>query len=356
MIRKFLCTILMTTIVFAGCGANKDSVEEKDKTDVVQDASATNAEESVDAQSTSEETQEDTEEEELLGVIGKITQSDKDKSGLYTAFLNNEVEATVDYEEEYNNGNSYNLEALTKEYFPDDEVDISDVKDADSIKDDNNEEGEKLGIIYKYIDCGVDGKSELLLTISPSYIVYKFVIQEKEGKLFIKYTDNTDDRGWSNISDKGYYSAEINSGDCRSYEDGFFDGDANFHRYYSRAFYFDGTSFFTDAANENGNGNVDLDSDTLENIQIDEYVFYDDVESYQNADRYYNYAVIDESTAEGWYDCDKDPGYADGSSVYMKEFEKIGVKPLPRAEIKKVLEKRAKDIGLSLDIIPEDEL
>ncbi len=338
--KKIIASVLSTAFVFTAC----TNAQANDK------SNQTAAEVQENANQTTEEakTQEN--------VDDTSTKPLGDDTGLYTAFLNNEVEATVDYEEEYNNGNSYNLEALTKEYFPDDEVDISNVKDADSIKDDNNEDGEKLGITYKYIDCGVDGKSELLLTISPSYIVYKFVIQEKEGKLFIKYTDNTDDRGWSNISDKGYYSAEINSGDCRSYEDGFFDGDANFHRYYSRAFYFDGTSFFTDAANENGNGNVDLDSDTLENIQIDEYVFYDDVESYQNADRYYNYAVIDESTAEGWYDCDKDPGYADGSSVYMKEFEKIGVKPLPRAEIKKVLEKRAKDIGLSLDIIPEDEL
>ncbi len=338
--KKIIASVLSTAFVFTAC-TNAQANDKSNQT-------------AAEVQENANQTTEDAKTQE--NVEDTSTKPLGDDTGLYTAFLNNEVEATVDYEEEYNNGNSYNLEALTKEYFPDDEVDISDVKDADSIKDDNNEEGEKLGIIYKYIDCGVDGKSELLLTISPSYIVYKFVIQEKEGKLFIKYTDNTDDRGWSNISDKGYYSAEINSGDCRSYEDGFFDGDANFHRYYSRAFYFDGTSFFTDAANENGNGNVDLDSDTLENIQIDEYVFYDDVESYQNADRYYNYAVIDESTAEGWYDCDKDPGYADGSSVYMKEFEKIGVKPLPRAEIKKVLEKRAKDIGLSLDIIPEDEL
>ncbi len=338
--KKIIASVLSTAFVFTAC-TNAQANDKSNQT-------------AAEVQENANQTTEDAKTQE--NVEDTSTKPLGDDTGLYTAFLNNEVEATVDYEEEYNNGNSYNLEALTKEYFPDDEVDISNVKDADSIKDDNNEDGEKLGITYKYIDCGVDGKSELLLTISPSYIVYKFVIQEKEGKLFIKYTDNTDDRGWSNISDKGYYSAEINSGDCRSYEDGFFDGDANFHRYYSRAFYFDGTSFFTDAANENGNGNVDLDSDTLENIQIDEYVFYDDVESYQNADRYYNYAVIDESTAEGWYDCDKDPGYADGSSVYMKEFEKIGVKPLPRAEIKKVLEKRAKDIGLSLDIIPEDEL
>jgi len=40
----------------------------------------------------------------------------------------------------------------------------------------------------------------------------------------------------------------------------------------------------------------------------------------------------------------------------MKEFAKIGVKPLPRSEIKKLLEQRAKNIGLSSDIIHEDVL
>nr|MCR4567037.1 hypothetical protein [Pseudobutyrivibrio sp.] len=187
--KKIIASVLSTAFVFTAC----TNAQANDK------SNQTAAEVQENANQTTEEakTQEN--------VDDTSTKPLGDDTGLYTAFLNNEVEATVDYEEEYNNGNSYNLEALTKEYFPDDEVDISNVKDADSIKDDNNEDGEKLGITYKYIDCGVDGKSELLLTISPSYIVYKFVIQEKEGKLFIKYTDNTDDRGWSNISDKGYY-------------------------------------------------------------------------------------------------------------------------------------------------------
>ncbi len=335
MTRKLLL-ILMATLVFTGCAGKKDATEEKVETDnVTTENNETKNESEVVAEETSD--------------------NNEDDLGLYTAFLNNEVEAILDFEEEYmnNKGNSYNLEALAKEYFPDADIDISDIKDFNSVEDMDTDD---TCFLYEYIDCGVDGKKELSLTIKPSYIFNNFIIQEKDGKLYIKYRDQTDDRSYSSFYDNGYYSAERNGGICREYNYGYFDSDVNYHHYYTKEYYFDGTTFFQDFANDNNINNLDVESDAFENIQVEEYIFYDDVKSYQNADRYYNYAVIDESTEEGWYDCDKDAGYADGSSVYMKEFAKIGVKPQPRAEIKKLLEQRAKNIGLSSDIIPEDEL
>jgi hypothetical protein len=244
----------------------------------------------------------------------KYLQDEKDASGLYTAFLNNEKPAIIDIPEsehpafEYKVGESVDLETLESR-----------------IAEAQHDSGALLDS-YEYIDCGPDGEYELQfsLQLEESYgTIYMFVAKEIDGKIYIKYLTEKYEGNERYISNTGYVGTLGQYG-----EHGYLDKDANYHFYYTYSYYLDASDFWYSL-------NYDDDLD-WENFQVMAYCFDDDNSSDHKCYYQYFYIGPDENEEQ----------YLSEDSVYYKTFIDNGFELYTDEEMDLIFAQKASEIGL----------
>ncbi len=251
----------------------------------------------------------------------KFVASAEDVTGKYTEFLNNEISATFDYEGdtawlEYENGQSVTFEELLEVMRDDYEDDI------------------EYGYLtrYSYIDCGIDGEYELLMTLhnySPN-VNYDMVLKYYNGNLYIRYILPEGERDEVWITDKGYVHDFGKGGASLAIlRYGYLDEEVRYNFYYSLWYYLSVDSAFPDAL-------AKVDTSTgWENIQV--LIYY--LDEYQ------------ETALYEVYDYEKETDAPD--EMYREPFEKSGIELLTEKEIDERLLEWADTIGLDREIIEE---
>ncbi len=266
----------------------------------------------------------------------RYTREADDKSGLYTAFLNNEEQVTIELEHKYNDcagivdddfkfdpGESINLKTLTER-----------------LSGAFSNDGEEVFLEHhRYIDCGNDGEKELLITFKlqetdPDY--YSLVIKERDGKLYLRYGKYGEN---SYISDDGYiHSSGKYTGSSYYFKYGFLDKDVNYIFYYSGIYYFD---WAEQMLMHYPNKDASLWNDS----QLISYNLGED----DNAKTYSRF----------FRDYDKDyKKENDPDSSFVKALKQDGMNLCTEEELEKLLDDRAKEIGWDRNtaILTEKEL
>ena len=228
----------------------------------------------------------------------KYFRDEKDTTGLYTAYLNGEAEAVQDCEfNDFMNG------ATEAGY---------------TIHD------------YNYIDCGNDGVYELQALVDAKeldHVRYSFIIKEDAGKLYIRYITVVEaERTEGNISSLGFVREFGKGGASLAiYYYGFLDADARYHFFYKNYYYLSVEDFYF-------GDDVEIDEDVWEDIQIMVYYLSEDKSDAENTYHQYFYTGTDK--------------YYENDNIFKNTLEEAGIKTYTDKEIKKVLNDRAKEIGL----------
>ena len=254
-----------------------------------------------------------------------------DKSGLYTAFLNNEEQVTIELEHEYSDYDGSVDDDFKFE--PGENLSLNTLTERVSEAFSDHGEDVFLGD-HRYIDCGNDGEKELLVTFQhketdPDF--YSFVIKEREGKLYLRFGKFGEG---SDIGDDGYVqSAGKYSGSSSYFEEGFLDKDCNYIFYYSGVYNLDLADYMSTFY-------PDEDASLWNDSQLISYTFgqYDEAKTYFRFFRGYDKD----------YKKENDP-----DSYFVKTLKKSGIDLCTEEELEKLLYDRAKEIGWETSVPTE---
>ena len=300
--KPLVITILAIVLMLTGCG----KIDEE-KVNVSDSASVADVPVAVEAGTEASDNEND-----ASSFISheRYQQAKDDKSGNYTAFLNNEKKAKVDCDDfvfESEEKKEYDFEEL-KEL----------ASDSTSLRENPCDSG------YRYIDCGCDGEKELLIWVSKSNSEYGFgfVLKDEGGELYIRYVSESWEKFYEGICEDGYVSGFGKAGASLAiYDYGYLDKDARYHVFYTCQYYL---------ALDLGMAGIE-DEDVLNNNQLLVYSFgmYGDAKSEDSM-------CTDEGFVDTWI---------------KKSFIDDGYKFYSKKELKERMLKRADEIGLSkLDI------
>ena len=300
--KPLVITILAIVLMLTGCG----KIDEE-KVNVSDSASVADVPVAVEAGTEASDNEND-----ASSFISheRYQQAKDDKSGNYTAFLNNEKKAKVDCDDfvfESEEKKEYDFEEL-KEL----------ASDSTSLRENPCDSG------YRYIDCGCDGEKELLIWVSKSNSEYGFgfVLKDEGGELYIRYVSESWEKFYEGICEDGYVSGFGKAGaSLATYDYGYLDKDARYHVFYTCQYYL---------ALDLGMAGIE-DEDVLNNNQLLVYSFgmYGDAKSEDSM-------CTDEGFVDTWI---------------KKSFIDDGYKFYSKKELKERMLKRADEIGLSkLDI------
>ena len=303
--EPLVITILAIVLMLTGCGKiDEEKANVSDGTSVA-DISVANMSIADDAGTEASDNEND-----ASSFISheRYQQAKDDKSGNYTAFLNNEKKAKVDCDD-------YVFESEEKK-----EYDFEELKElaSDSIILREN----PCDSDYRYIDCGCDGEKELLIWVSKSEHGFGFVLKDEGGELYIRYVSESGEKFYEGICEDGYVSGFGKAGASLAiYDYGYLDKDARYHVFYTCQYYL---------ALDLGMAGIE-DEDVLNNNQLLVYSFDSHVDA-KNEDC----MCTDEGFVDTWI---------------KKSFIDDGYKFYSKKELKERMLKRADEIGLSkLDI------
>ena len=235
----------------------------------------------------------------------KYFRDERDTTGLYTAYLNGEAEAIQD---------------ITFDKYIDDDDGL--LNEDYSIYD------------YDYIDCGNDGVYELMVFVDIQRTIPEkdgFVVKEDGGKLYIRYITAVEaEHQEAKISPEGFVGEFGKGGASLAiYHYGFLDADVGYHRFYDVDYYLSVDSF------EFGD-DVEIDPDEWKDTQIMIYYLSDDDENYHKDEEHTYYRYLYTGNQK----------YYENDNVFKNTLEEAGFKTYTEKEIQKLLNDRAKEIGL----------
>ena len=228
----------------------------------------------------------------------KYFRDERDTTGLYTAYLNGETEAVQDCE-------------------------------YDDLINGATESGYTIHD-YSYIDCGNDGVYELQAIVNAKEldnVSYSFVIKEDGSKLYIRYiTIISAEKTEGSISPLGFvYEFGKGGASLAIYNYGFLDADARYHFFYECFYYLSIDNFdFGD--------DVEIDEEVWKDTQLMVYYLSEDHKDVENTYHQYFYTGDDK--------------YYENDNIFKNTLEEAGFKTYTDKEIKKILNDRAKEIGL----------
>ncbi|MCR4641277.1 MAG: tetratricopeptide repeat protein [Lachnospiraceae bacterium] len=262
---------------------------------------------------------------------------------LYEAFVNGDAEAYV---------NDYALYAVC-EYTP-----WTDRKDRRKISMEELQtwpgDAPQMQLFFDYIDCGLDGTDELLITIQHHYDhIFRMIVKDSSHQLAVWYVSDGNITSKSDLVNVGHggYIDIINAGSSAYYsagECGYLNGEGVYSCWYSYVDY----GFFNPidlqwlAQNGQRSSFTDVYGKSVE-IEVKDLVieaFHDGREDF----RIIAYHV---------------PGYGEGDIVcmdesidssYYKIFEDADVLVCTQAELDSILKDRRTEIGLSDEILEQE--
>ncbi len=260
--------------------------------------------------------------------ISTNVMNSKNDHRLYDAFSNNEEKVLItsdgDEAQYYElcsylkEGNYYTLDEIVKSLKGDATTDVPE---------------------YKYIDCGLDGIDEMLVTIifhDVEDFEFQMVIKEINGKLKLCYDCDSWSRSQTYISDSGYITGR-GSGGAAAYGfwESYIDKDGRWRSWNTG--WVEG-DYLLEWPITIGNNSIDISDINYGSLALYEYVIDD--KSYYMFDEYGNA----EGNAES----------AGDINALRKRFQENGVKLYDYNEINEILEQKRVEIGLTIDIIDYD--
>lgn len=160
-----------------------------------------------------------------------------DENPIYTAFLNNEKKAKLDYTE---NEDLFVCSDLLFEYEDAEAYNLEDLKRLVIHQSLGSTDASSFHYRHRYIDCGNDGEKELCLYIEneESQQWYAFVLKNEGEELFIRYITWGNDIHGTSVNDQGYIHCFGKGGaGVAVYEQGYLDADARYHIFYECEYY-----------------------------------------------------------------------------------------------------------------------
>ncbi len=255
--------------------------------------------------------------------------SEKNDHSLYEAFMKNEESAMI---------TDKGHEALyfpiadcmyIGEYYTIDEI----IRNLSYMQAGVNIEGPE----YEYIDCGLDGKEELLVKVNfiPEVENFEFqmVIKELEGKLIICYDCDSWSRSDTDISYSGYISGR-GSGGAASYAfwESYIDETGEWKPCYTG--WVDGDYALTDFPINAGGVEIDLSGVDCGNLGLYQYTI--DEKIYYSLSDYGNWGGISEQVGD--------------AATIRERFQRKGVMLYDCDEMNEIIEKKRSEIGLTEEI------
>ena len=260
-----------------------------------------------------------------------------DPRALYEAFIKGEAKATF----KATNDRAAGL-VLSNVLKEGEEYTVSDIEDLLPGVDEYMEIQKTENPSFRYIDCGRDGREELLMQMDydafyggEHYTLYT-LIKEYDGILTIIYDEDM----WSRKNLEIYEDGSIISGGSNGaaahvYEEAFVDADGIYHYCYGTEETGMPYSYYV----YRGEEYTELDFSELdpEHLMINSYWF--DPE-YEGREYFYTFSVLDDD----WRDITLDEDF-DTDSPYMKKFAEAGVKVYTHEQIDEILQKRDAQLG-----------
>ena len=345
--KRVVLAVICMTFAVAACGKK-----------TVNDAEVTQEQSQEPSQGQSEELTDDASDveasEDAYSSADEDSASSNPADNLYEAFISNAEKAYFDeivsdilpaeLKREFDLSKAYTVDEII-------ETSLSAYKRYDDSKGEPSVE-------TSYIDCGIDGKEELLLEIrypgmedseyaeSGDEYVDHWVIKEIDDKLFVKFFGGSRQGSYTVINQNGYVEnitvGAYNGVLPESY--GYLDKDADWVLYYRHYYYLD----MGDYAREKALYGVELDlsSEDWNNMQVEEYIFDDEAEVTEvDQNGFITYFKIDDA---GVVD---DKSIYEDSSVYKKTFDNASIVVCPYSDVEERLKERRAEIGLTDEIM-----
>lgn len=342
--------LLLGIIALTACG--KVNTEQQ-STESSQESDASVASEEVDVV-------ESDEAEETVELEDEETQEEEADNGRnnYDGFLKNEdkvygPESLYTYhrlDDETDNEKEYTLEELAQTVC---EEDFSEYGN-----------GEISKVKYAFVDCGKDGKEELLISVATKseYDEYEhfIVIKKVNDRLNLVYSDASVYREVMSINEYGYIDNEGSGGAMSSsFTKSFIDADGIWHFLYRNNAY---QMFFTDEYNDDiwfnneshpislseplDAGYVFFEFDATESVEDS----YDNVFSYAAYDKEQEYDVFGPAKGYFFMELKEDESIYDTSNPIKQFFDREGLKIYPIKEVEKLIEGKEQREGLTEEV------
>lgn len=359
--KRLVMSLMALTLVCQGCGqlslsmdnsdeatsdtgadeaaSKEDEDKEADKEDTEDKAAESASDDSSDSASTDSENAD--EENDSDNSNGDLELTDTSK---FDAFLENEDKVIFDEAYYYNVSTDISCGFEDGKEFTLDEI----VSRAEELTKTTNGNDEDPEVTTDYIDCGLDGVSELVVKIhfsgdeddeidDCSDII---VIQESEGKLLAKFYTQSGYYDSTFINDRGYISTggPAYSG-IGSESAGYLDGDCEFYYYYGCEYFLE-TYDYTNYQESTNGRTVDTSEGDWSNVYFEQYSF--DIDG---KDSFTVYTIFD-----GDFPLIYEEDYPD-DNPYIKALDDAGIEAVSYAELKSMLDKRKTEIGLSSEVM-----
>lgn len=364
--KRLVMSLLALTLVCQGCGqlsigldnadeaasdtgadeaASKED-EEKDKEDTEDKAAESASDNSSDSASMDSESADNETDSDSDNSSDDLELTDTSK---FDAFLENEDKVIFDEAYYYNVSTDISCGFEDGKEFTLDEI----VTRAEELTKTTNGNDGDPEVTTHYLDCGLDGVSELELVIHlPGGEDDRYdegagdeydniiVIQESEGELFAKFYTQSGYYDSTCINDRGYISTggPAYSG-IGSESAGYLDGDCEFYYYYGCEYFLEATDYTNYQETTNGRTIYTSEGD-WSNVCFEQYSF--DIDG---KDSFTVYTIFD-----GDFPLIYEEDYPD-DNPYIKALDDAGIEAVSYAELKSILDKRKIEIGLSSEIM-----
>ena len=252
---------------------------------------------------------------------------DEASKKLYQDFFDGKEKAVFDASEEFHKCFPYYYDLLKdkESYTLDDLIDL--VKDNAHL-----ERGTK-----KYIDCALDGKLELLVSlVFEDSRGYDFIVKDKGGELKICYLSDSAERDYSIVNYSGETERYMNSGDMHGSEHGFIDGEGDYHFWY------------VDCESEAGYGNARIGNlPELDGVAYVSEEMLSFKKEHEKADEYY-YFIMDD---KDYNTIEEDPSSDNNPyETVRKAYKDAGYNIISKDEFDKMVADARKKIGYTDEV------
>ncbi len=360
--KRLALSLLMLSIIGQGCGnvsldfgaaeqsENEDSKEAASEDFEEKESEEESTTESVSSENSSDEevSEKDSDDEESESSSSSDVSEDQEltDTSKYDEFLNNEEKAVFDETYYYIVGTDIACGFEEGKEYTLDEI----VETAEEItRCDQGNDGDPEIETY-YIDCGMDGSSELELTIhlpggeddryDDTVEYYNILIlTESEGKILVKFYTESNYFDQTSLTKYGYVetSGPAYNG-IGSESAGYLDKDVNWHFYYACEYYLEARDYTNYQENTN-NRIIDTSEGDWDSVYFERYSFDEDYkDSFTVYTMYNDYFPL--IYAEDYPD----------DNPYKTAVEEAGIEIVSYAELESMLKERMEEIGLTDEI------
>ena len=357
--KRLALSLLMLSIIGQGCGnvsldfgAAEQSENEASKEAASEELEETESKEESEAENCSSEnsTDEEDSEKESIDEESESLDSNEDQeltdTSKYDAFLDGETKAVFDETYYYNVGTDIACGFEEGKEYTLDEI----VETAEEItRCDQGNDGDPE-VKSDYIDCGMDGCSELELTIhlpggendryDDTVEYYNILIlTESEGKILVKFYTESNYFDQTSLTKYGYVetSGPAYNGIGR-HSAGYLDKDLKWHFYYTSEYFLESSDYTYYQENTN-NRIIDTSEGDWDNVYFERYSFDEDFK-----DSFTVYTMYNE-----YFPLIYPEDYPD-DNPYKTAVEEAGIDIVSYVELESMLKERMEEIGLTDEI------